>query len=99
MQPSLINLLRRNRAIAWAALAALVLLQAGMAAHETQHAIGDVAEVCDICVQLDQGDAVAADGSDGARMVAHGTADPIGSEQTALRRPAMDLPARAPPFI
>lgn len=44
---------------AWLALAAVLLLQLGAAAHEAQHSVSDAGDVCEICVQLDSTDATA----------------------------------------
>ena len=44
----------RPSALAYAALLALGLFQLAYANHDSQHALGDVAETCDVCVHLDQ---------------------------------------------
>ena len=42
---------------AWLALAAVLLLQIESVAHEAQHSLSDLGDVCEICVQLDVGTA------------------------------------------
>lgn len=48
----------RSRTFASLALLALVLLQVSWASHQSQHALGDLAEPCSVCVHLDSNDVI-----------------------------------------
>lgn len=94
-----LNGLRHRRAVAWAAFAALVLLQLSVASHQHRHVLADVAEQCDVCVQLDRSDHGVAE-----RVVATAAPQPVVPVAMALRetcgqRRVAAPPARAPPFI
>ena len=45
---------RRPRRSAWLVLVALSLVQVSVAGHQFDHEIGDLAEVCHACAQLDR---------------------------------------------
>lgn len=67
MRLNLISVLRGSRAALWAALAALALYQVSYAEHAHEHAVEEVSENCEVCLQLsDIKTSFAGTGSDSA---------------------------------
>lgn len=88
---------RRPRAFAWVALCALVVFQFATAAHDSQHTIGDLADACAMCVQLDDGgNAIRTTVNQAIESPIPGYVSPLPS-RVSDRRPAVLLRARAPP--
>ena len=88
-----------SRAVAYAALVALSLLQLAYASHDAQHVLGDIAETCDVCVQLDQPGSTAVEPIQAVKQLAPGTF--VAQVRAADReRKPENLPlTRAPPFV
>jgi hypothetical protein len=89
---------RHRRAIAWVGVAALLLLQVSLAAHQFGHTVDDSFKYCRVCVQHHRLDAIAP-----AETAAVGPQAP--AAQAEYFEPAMPSPAfvhafdaRAPPL-
>ena len=52
---------KRARAAAWLTLLSLALVQLSLASHQHDHSIGDIAESCHACAQLERFDDAASD--------------------------------------
>ena len=88
---------RRPGAYAWVVLCALVLFQVAWAAHDTQHTIGDIADSCAMCVQLDEGgNAVVSVDADAIAISREAVIRPL-TALIADRQPAGSKRSRAPP--
>ena len=91
---------RRLKAGSWLALLSLALLQFSLASHQFDHPAGDLAESCDICVQLERFDDVLTDHAsptvETPGPVGHGPAKPL---HVAALASVQTSWSRAPPVI
>ena len=99
MQEKAINIERYGRpgTYAWVVLCALVFFQIAAAAHDSQHTIGDVADSCAMCVQLDDGSNALVPADSDAIAVLHATVIRPLPAQINDRQPSGSKRSRAPP--
>jgi hypothetical protein len=88
------------RRTTWLALVSLAWLQVTLASHQLQHVAVSFADTCDVCVQLDRTDDVAA-GQPAPVATTSDAAAPEGHLPTAAVRPKTPrhFDSRAPPHL
>ena len=89
---------KRAHPFAYLVLAGLLLFQVGYAAHHSDHAVSDLSETCQLCVQLDQSDGALAP-SAAATLSDNASTDVITSPGcTTPARHSSSYQSRAPPL-
>ncbi|MFQ5608828.1 MAG: hypothetical protein ACE5F8_01000 [Woeseiaceae bacterium] len=88
---------RRPGALAWLVLFALAMFQVAVAAHDTQHSIADIADSCEMCVQLDDGGNALTGSAERATPIENGAIVRPLASLSADPAPVRPAQSRAPP--